>query len=868
MPPSSAALDVAPELPLPRKLRRMTLLKLIARGGMGEVFLATIGGIEGAERPCVVKLIRREHVKDPSFVARFLDEARVQSQLQHAGVAQVLEADMDDDQQPYVVVEHVEGRSLAEVRARAIQNGAKIGWAESVAIGVSIAESLAYVHERVDERGHPLLIAHRDLSPQNVMIGFTGETKLIDFGTARGQNRRSRTVAGVVYAKPGYVAPEVANGIPGDALVDVYALGVMLWELSSGKRFLDGDPSEHMAAVGQNRRALPSLTQHGAPVAFDQVLARMTAHDKSQRATAREALGDLVRLLAAAPPLASGERGVRPRIAGLLLGLFPNEPKRSRLEFQRLVLDARARLSSPSIIIEHSPAPAIAEGDPDMLPGTRYRIVRRLSEGAGGEVFEAMHLDLSRRAAVKVLPKERSTSEDDAARFRTEACALSRLAHAGLTRLYDYGSTTDGRLYFAMEYLEGETVERLLGRERSLAVGEALRITREAASALAAAHAAGLVHRDIKPSNLLITPDGRVKVLDFGVACVTGDDGQRKEGGLSLFGTPEYMAPEQIDGAVDGRADVYALGSVLYELLTGRLPFAGSSVAILDLKRKMMPESPSDRAASRKLPRWLDALVLKALATKPENRFHDAADFARAIEEAEGLDLRGRGRRRTAGRVAALAVMLGAMVVMGAGARARHPEIAGRLASSFTTKTMELRDAAIRRLSPKPLVISETPESMVASEPAATTEPASAPPEPASPEPVAEAHEAVAALAADEPRLAAEEPVAAPKPAVIEDPATRAIADRAKKAASKKRWRVAKKHAEEWAKRSPTTEARLVLARALAYTGRAADAEKVLAVVLEAEPACDEARDLAEELAKRPAGKAHRERRVASVKGR
>src|SRR5690349_4176285 len=181
---------------VPRILGRYLLLKRIARGGMGEVFLASTTGIEGAERPVVVKVIRREHAKDPSFLARFLDEARVQAQLQHSGVAQVLDATMDDRTgEPYVVVEHVEGRSLGDVRARAVQVGARLGWADAAALATMMAEALAHVHERKDSAGRPLAIVHRDLSPQNVMVSYAGDIKLIDFGTARGQNRRCHTVA-------------------------------------------------------------------------------------------------------------------------------------------------------------------------------------------------------------------------------------------------------------------------------------------------------------------------------------------------------------------------------------------------------------------------------------------------------------------------------------------------------------------------------------------------------------------------------------------------------------------------------------------------------------------------------------------------
>jgi eukaryotic-like serine/threonine-protein kinase len=233
-------------LPLPRIVGRRTLLKLLARGGMGDVYLASTMGLEGAERPCVVKTVRRDHIHDGSFLARFLDEARVQSQLNDPGVAQVLEAGMDDQGEPYTVVEYVEGRSLAEVRQRAIQLGLTIGWAEAVALTIEMSQALAHVHERAASDGTALGIVHRDLSPQNVMVAFGGDIKLIDFGTARGQNRRCHTVAGVVFAKPGYVAPEIARHEVGDGRIDLYALGVMLWELARNQRFLSQDPQKHL----------------------------------------------------------------------------------------------------------------------------------------------------------------------------------------------------------------------------------------------------------------------------------------------------------------------------------------------------------------------------------------------------------------------------------------------------------------------------------------------------------------------------------------------------------------------------------------------------------------------------------------------
>src|ERR1700729_1796509 len=153
--PDSSGFTSAEVMALPRIFGRLVLLRLIARGGMGDVYLAATTGIEGAERPCVVKTIRRDHIHDGSFLARFLDEARVQSQLHHPGVAQVVEAATDESGEPFSVVEYVEGRSLADLRTRAIQASARIGWPEAVAIVLEMSNALAHVHERSGADGTP-----------------------------------------------------------------------------------------------------------------------------------------------------------------------------------------------------------------------------------------------------------------------------------------------------------------------------------------------------------------------------------------------------------------------------------------------------------------------------------------------------------------------------------------------------------------------------------------------------------------------------------------------------------------------------------------------------------------------------------------
>jgi len=688
-------------IPLPRVFGRLLLLRLLARGGMGDVYLAATTGIEGAERPCVVKTVRRDHIHDGSFLARFLDEARVQSQLNHPGVAQVLEAASDEHGEPYTVVEYVEGRSLADVRQRSVQLGSRIDWPEAVAFAIELGQGLAHVHERAGADGSPLGIVHRDLSPQNVMIGFAGDLKLIDFGTARGQNRKCHTVAGVVFAKPGYVAPEVARQEVGDGRIDVYAMGVMLWELCAGKRLLSGDAQKHLEDVAHGRFVIPELaTTRGVPRELDAVIQKLTANDPDQRyPNAAIAAKELVKVLQLAPSK-EGERGIRGRIAALMKTLWPSEPARSRAEFAKLLKESRhlrAEATTPSSTKVAELAQRDNSDDPNMLAGTPYRLGKKIGEGESGQVFEAEHVELGRKLAVKVLAPTHSSAAGSIDRFRREARVVANLTHKNLVHLHDFGKSLDGRVFLAMDLLDGETLDKYArlgddaddGARKGLGYREAVSLTVQVTRALEAAHEAGLVHRDIKPQNLFVTKEGTVKLLDFGVAMavseVAGEDTIRQRG-FAIFGTPEYMAPEQVAGEpVDGRCDIYALGCVLYQLLTGSCPFEGTSgVAIMGRQLRETAELPSTIAKDRVIPPALEAVVMRALAKGREDRFGNAKEMREALESSISRT----DRRRGVGKVvvglaglASLAILLAGGVNYAKESQARKAGFAGAIPS-------------------------------------------------------------------------------------------------------------------------------------------------------------------------------------------
>jgi serine/threonine-protein kinase len=858
--PQSAGFSSAiPSIPLPRVFGRLLLLKLLARGGMGDVYLAATTGIEGAERPIVVKTVRRDHIHDGSFLARFLDEARVQSQLNHPGVVQILEASTDENGEPYTVVEYVEGRSLADVRHRAVQVGARIGWPEAAAIAIEMGQALAHVHERAGADGTPLGIVHRDLSPQNVMVGYAGEVKLIDFGTARGHNRRCHTVAGVVFAKPGYVAPEVARQQVGDGRIDVYAIGVMLWELCAGKRLLSGDAQKHLEEVAAGKFEVPRLApSRGIPGELDEIIQRLCANDPDERyASAAHAATDLARVLAQAPAGKSGERSVRARIAALMKTLWPHEPARSRAEFAKLLRQARELRREPSETPPQSGVMEIAAErmtqDPSILAGTPYRLVKKIGEGASGEVYEAEHVELGRKYAVKVLSTAHAAATDAVERFRREARAVAKLSHPNLVVLHDFGKSLDGRVFLAMELLDGATLD--VHAEKGLSWREATRLAIQTTRALEAAHAAGLVHRDLKPQNLFLTAEGDLKLLDFGVAMAlaeTGDGGERRQKGFAVFGTPEYMAPEQVAGeTVDARCDIYALGCVLYELVTGSRPFEGSPVVVMGKQMRETPERPSLRAAHTAIPGELEAVIMKALAKAKDDRFANAAEMRAALEHALVAPDRRRARAR---KLATLAMLASVAVIAAAGLKERLPR--ARAALFGAKAPAAVATVAVESLPAAPPIAAPV---VAPAAPAATVEttnatieanasPPEAPPAPSTPAVAATASEGASSTSS----ASASDPAPAKKPSpllsraslTVEDAKSR-LADaratareRPNDAHALKSWataafnagemREARRAAEAWAVHDASAEPRLFLAAAFEASGRKREARAVL----------------------------------------
>lgn len=265
-----------------------------------------------------------------------------------------------------------------------------------------------------------------------------------------------------------------------------------------------------------------------------------------------------------------------------------------------------------------------------------FRFVKKLGQGGMGEVFLAHQISLDRPAAVKVLAKHLVAKEDFVKRFYREARAMAKVDHPHAVRVYAVDEA-EGVHYVAMEYIDGQSMQKWCDKLGALSVGDALHVILRCAEALEQAHRMNLVHRDIKPDNIMVTSRGVVKLSDFGLAkALDDDDMQMTQSGTGL-GTPYYMAPEQARNAkhVDGRCDIYALGVTLYHFLTGKLPFTGSS-AIEVIKNKEMGRFTSARKLNPSVPEKLDLILDKMMAVKPEQRFKDVTEL---LQHLRGLGL-------------------------------------------------------------------------------------------------------------------------------------------------------------------------------------------------------------------------------------
>ncbi len=678
----------------PRHFGGYVLVKPLARGGMGALYLA-VHGQRGLEKLCAVKTAL-PHLAGRSYVQRFKDEAKVVVRLTHGNLVSVFDAGQVHGE-IYLAMEFVEGKDLRAVWNRCAQKGIAFPLPVAAHIVKELVRGLAYAHSF-----EGLSLVHRDVSPPNVLLSYSGEVKLTDFGLATSTLKLEKTAPGVIYGKVSYMAPEQARAEALDGRCDIYSAGVILWELLTGRQLFaagsrppgaTGEEQDDLLERVRNPRIMPpSKRAIRVPPELDAIsMKALAVRPEDRYQTGEELRSDLAAFLARTAPAMDGHQ-----VAHFMRELFGDVILREREERQSLVASATALLestgeskprpgpASPSDVAEAKAdradtAPLGRRDKPEVpseagrfseegsrmvgaLLAGRYQIKRLRGEGGMGRVYEAEHIEIGKRVAVKVLHPAYSRTPDLVERFRREARAASRIEHPNVVNVTDFGTTAEGSLFFVMEYIEGIELGLLIHREGPLAVNHALRITEQMCAALQAAHDAGVIHRDLKPENILLvgpasarTPNGHVaqpaadavaavpdlvKVLDFGIAKSDEVDDSPRVGkrltrpGVAM-GTPEYMAPEQAAGhPADPRSDIYAAGSILYEMLTGIPPYDGENV--MEILHKKANEPPCPIAELRPdVPAPVVALVDKAMARNPSERPQSMAEFARQIREVE-----------------------------------------------------------------------------------------------------------------------------------------------------------------------------------------------------------------------------------------
>jgi eukaryotic-like serine/threonine-protein kinase len=348
-----------------------------------------------------------------------------------------------------------------------------------------------------------------------------------------------------------------------------------------------------------------------------------------------------------------------------------------------------------SLLREAGRIPQIPE-EPDRVGQKlgRYRIDSEIGRGGMGIVYAAEDLELGRRVALKVLPHAALGDDERRRRFLREARTAAKVSHPNLAAMFDVGEA-DGTVFLAMELVKGDSLRERVGKH-GMTPADAIAIAIQIAHGLGKAHASGVVHRDLKPENVMLDADGRVKIVDFGLAKLAAAADEKAGADLStqegkILGTPSYMAPEQAKGSrVGPTADVFSLGVVLYEMLTGERPFAGASLVdvLVAVARDEAPR-PSKRRPG--IPSSVDAIVLRCLAKDPKDRFAEGYAVAHALE---ACTLHKTRRPRLAYALAGIAVAAG--VALGVRSLASRPSVpvVGPTTAITTMTTMTAQPAA------------------------------------------------------------------------------------------------------------------------------------------------------------------------------
>jgi serine/threonine protein kinase len=597
-------------------LDRCHVLERVGQGAMSVVYKAKQ---DFTERIVAIKMLRAQLCCDPSNVKRFQREAKAIARLSHPNLLNVYGVGTTNSGQPYIIMDYIEGKSLAQL----LERDGQIDWKRAAMIFIQVCDAMQHAHSN--------RIIHRDLKPDNIMLvdNPAGEdmVKVVDFGIVKITDDSQRfsqrlTQTGEVWGSPVYMSPEQCMGHELDHRSDIYALGTVLYECLTGKPVFEGKRITDivMKQLNEKPKALSAVRPDlQIPAWFEQVAMKALEKESRNRFLSMEEMKRAI------------EKGML-----------------SRKDTADAVLKPTA---APGGEVQRSAVASYTDPFMDKKIGGKYLVKSFIGEGGMSVVYKAVQDGINRAVAIKVLREELCDDEANVKRFQRESKAVSQLQHPNLVAIYDVGAMENGQPYMVMEFLEGKPLIDVLERDGKMTIERALPIFIQMCEVMFYAHNKGFIHRDLKPHNVILTRVGDkadfVKLVDFGIVAYDGTKqalSQKLTAAGEICGSPIYMSPEQVlDDRVDHRSDIYSFGVVMYECLTGRPPFGGKRITdVLQKHVNSPPPQFSELDPDNRIPPALEGIIFKALEKKQENRYNSMEELRQALVKVAGKTTAGK----------------------------------------------------------------------------------------------------------------------------------------------------------------------------------------------------------------------------------
>ncbi|MBN2527146.1 MAG: protein kinase [Deltaproteobacteria bacterium] len=599
----------------PVRMGKYHLLSRLSRDPISEQFLAAWGVEQGIDQLRVIRCVYPRVAQEAEFIGLFQEEARALSRLSSDNIARIMEVSVQSDI-PFVAREYVEGVTLDRLLTLALEHRRSLPWELAVYIATEILRGLDYIHRREDIHGNPMGMRHGDVRPGTVIVSFSGEVKLINFGSMLRFIVDEVTHAQLIELRSAFMPPEMRDDVDPSEAGDLWAVAMILTALMGGT----------LPAIGTDKWTAPQLSRlaEGAPKQLDSFLLRALHDNPAERFKTAAAMRSVLVEIMGDHATGHSPDG----LAALTLELGSEDAA----EVKTMV---RTTLQKPAEMSLGNTTQGAAGVGPGYILDGRYHLLRELGEGGMGTVFEAEHQGLGKRCAVKVLHERVMSDASTVERFKREAQIIGNIGHPNIVGAQDFGICEKGYYYLVMDLLDGKPLSHRIW-ESQLPYFEIAKIMSEVCDGLEAAHKAGVIHRDLKPDNVHLTSRG-ARILDFGIAKTVGLDSQNDALTRTghICGTVDYIAPEQIRGSSDDpRSDIYAVGVMIYECLTGETPFHGRTVG--EALHKAINDklvNPSKRSGKKDIPTQLEAICVKALSRNAEKRFASAREMGNALRD-------------------------------------------------------------------------------------------------------------------------------------------------------------------------------------------------------------------------------------------